>query len=235
MICRREKIKRSWLTTHRDIVQRALDLATSKVTNGTPAVPAEMVQLARNVIRSNVIYDHETEADRLRSKRVIKELNRLAKVDQLRKRPPNPYEKKYTNIQLKRRGDTPEIPSHDPHVVVPFKKTPTKINGSKVNGSSLLLKSVSKSLLSPKKSSSSSENRNTCRHKHLKSPIKSQHKNRDPRSLLQPFSTRSTEGNKKKRPNEQIKNMSNIRIKHEDEGCGSGDGFEEEKPACCVN
>ena len=160
MICRREKMKRTWLTCHREIVQLALSLATGvrdKVTNGGAShslfpnhvtrVPDELLSLARNVISSNVIYNEETEADKMRSKRVIKELNRLAKIDQLRKRSPNPYERKYMKGQLKRREILPDGSFSDEEKT--FKRTtPTKINGSKVNGSSLLIRSPTKSPLS---------------------------------------------------------------------------------------
>lgn len=245
MICRREKIKRSWLTSHREIVQLALSLATDvqqKVANSgcrTPhsdhvsRVPDEMVHLARNVINSNVIYNQETEADKLRAKQVIKELNRLSKRDQLRKRSPNPYEKKYMKGPLKRREQEADhsLTGSD---VSPHKTTPTKINGSKVNGSSLLIRSPGKSPLSPAKTPSSSENLKSCSLLLKSAGLKSHHKHRDPQSLLQPVSTRSADGKKNRKispTNMRVLNTPPV-IKSEDSVIHEPD---EMKQVCCLN
>lgn len=251
MITRREKMKRSWLTCHREIVQLALSLATGvqqKVTNGgshslfpnhVSGVPEELLGLARNVISSNVIYNEETEADKLRSKRVIKELNRLAKVDQLRKRSPNPYERKYMKGQLKRREVRDEDDDCRDQESLLKQATPTKINGSKVNGSSLLIRSPMKSPLSPAKTSPSSTENLSSRSLLLKSPIKSHNKNRDPQSLLQPVSTRSSDGQKNRRLNSSPKKVLNpdsaAVIKLEDDDDRSSDCNDDVKQVCCLN
>lgn len=142
MIIRREKTKRSWLTTHRSIVEKALSIAsgvdlpslisrqeTDHLLEGTndrltvdskmhplsqqhlpdfqPFVSPDEIFLAQNVINSNIIYNPETEVDKLRFKRVTRELNRLVKVNHLRRREPNPYERPY----LKQR--TPSTSSRD--------------------------------------------------------------------------------------------------------------------------
>lgn len=248
MICRREKMKRTWLTCHREIVQRALSLATGvqeKVTNGTShnllpnhvaRVPDELVSLARNVISSNIIYNDETEAEKMMSKRVIKELNRLAKVDQLRKRSPNPYERKYMKGQLKSRDvDTNE----SEHQKLSLKKTtPTKINGSKVNGSSLLIRSPAKSPLSPSKTSPSSTENLSSRSLLMKSPIKSHSKNRNPQSMLQPVSTRSTDGKKRRIVSVSKRVLAPTTtavIKFEEEDECTSDANDDGRQVCCLN
>jgi hypothetical protein len=258
MICRREKMKRSWLTCHRQIVQLALTLATDvhkKSTNGNgrslfkPHVPDELLGLARNVISSNVIYKEETEADKVRSKRVIKELNRLAKIDQLRKRSPNPYQRKYMNGQLKRRtdgrpdqDDDDDDEHHFSDHKIPLKTSATRINHSKVNGSSLLIRSPKKTPLSPAKTSpSSTENLNSLLRK---SPIKSHNtKHRDPQSLLQPVTTRSSDVKRKRHSSSSpkkvlkaaTKSAAVIRMKEEDEDEECADDPHDRQPACCLN
>lgn len=243
MICRREKIKRSWLTSHREIVQLALSLATDvqqKVANGgcrspqldhMSRVPDEMVHLARNVINSNVIYNQETEVDKLRAKQVIKELNRLSKRDQLRKRSPNPYEKKYMKGQLKRREQDADHSLTDSDVSL-HKTTPTKINGSKVNGSSLLVRSPGKSPLSPAKTPSSSENLKSCSLLLKSAGLKSHHKIRDPQSLLRPVSTRSADGKKNRKISPTQMCNTPPAIKSEDSVIDEPD---EMKQVCCLN
>lgn len=237
MICRREKIKRSWLSSHREIVQLALSLATNvheQAANGssyrplhsdqTSRVPDDMVCLARKVISSNNIYNQESEGDKSQVKRVIKELNRLSRMDQLRKRSPNPYEKKYLKGQLKRREQDDDLSDSQSS---PHKTTPTKINGSKVNGSSLLVRSPGKSPLSPAKTPSSSENLKSCSLL-IKSPLKSHHKHRDPQSLLRPVvSTRSADGKKSRK----ILHTPPV-IKSEDSLVEEAD---EMKQVCCLN
>lgn len=179
MICRREKIKRNWLTTHEEIVEQSLSLASgldlaSIVNEDEESEPLEAklstshsnlsfyatkydrvapeeIMLARNVIMSNNIYHQDSESDKIRTKRAIKELSRIAKINDLRRRDPlpNPYERKYSK-SFKRtpsNSGASDI-SDDRHRDIALdihisNKIP--LNGPrKINGSSILITSPSK-------------------------------------------------------------------------------------------
>jgi len=133
-----------------------------------PFVSPDEILLAQGVMNSNIIYSPETDADKTRFKKVTRELNRIIKVNQLRKREPNPYERPY----LKQR--TPSVSSRDgsvagdTHVGIKLvngssplkglndkspKNKPHPVNGGlkTVNGSSSLL--IKTAPLTPKKNS----------------------------------------------------------------------------------
>lgn len=157
MITRREKLKRTWLQSHRDVVEKSLAYALSfynpvdtfnnspcitvkdekkcsstspiagssstidikkspsKGSNNvtpvkskgspcppnSPFIPEDTGLLVKNIISSSVIYDATDEAqvelDKNRVKNIMRELNRLTKINQLRRRVPNPYLKEYTS------------------------------------------------------------------------------------------------------------------------------------------
>jgi hypothetical protein len=106
MIIRREKMKRSWLLAHKESVTKAITLTTGvrlpgpdgSVTHGSPVklplANADRIKLAKDIINSDVIYDEQPQAESS-SKRVVKEMNRFIKLDQLRRHKPNPYAKYY--------------------------------------------------------------------------------------------------------------------------------------------
>lgn len=156
MIIRREKLKRTWLQSHRDVVEKSLlyalgmhnpadALDSSSVTvkdekkssstspvcgnssvdvkkspskggssyvtpvkskgspcpPNSPFIPEDTGLLVKNIISSSVIYEAsdetQLELDRARVKHIMRELNRLTKINQLRRRVPNPYLREYTS------------------------------------------------------------------------------------------------------------------------------------------
>lgn len=136
MIIRREKTKRLWFSTHREIVEKALSIAsgfdlTTHVSHNDkivksdehdratpdsmssaassrlgfnfpdhqPIVSPDEMSLAQSLINSSNIYEGKKEENKLQLKRVTRELNRLIKVNYLRRREPNPYEKLYVKTR----------------------------------------------------------------------------------------------------------------------------------------
>lgn len=146
MIIRREKLKRTWLQSHRSLIEKALayalgiddlsehfnnvkeepkecnTVAPSSTSKSSPCkstvtsspskvtspnnnltlnfISPETSSLVKNIINSSVIYenlnDTQVEVDKARVKRIMKELNRLTKINQLRRRIPNPYVREYS-------------------------------------------------------------------------------------------------------------------------------------------
>lgn len=162
MICRREKLKRSWLVSHYTSICKAISMTTAAPilqlleveqadSNSSPVrqlfVSDDNINLVKNIIQSNNIYAEDPTADKQNAKRVVKDLNRLIELDKLRKRRPNPYAKTFLP-QIKRSGSMSsscdldisqdQLISTSNATSSPFKKSPSP--------------SVNNRLHSPKKS-----------------------------------------------------------------------------------
>ena len=125
MICRREKLKRSWLVSHYTSICKSISMTTGtpilsllepepeayqsspEKCNSSPVrqlfVSDDKIAMVRSIIASNDIYTCDHSADRIRAKRVIKDLNRWIELEKLRKRRPNPYARTFLP-QIKRSG-----------------------------------------------------------------------------------------------------------------------------------
>lgn len=180
MICRREKMKRSWLMAHKAAVERAIcgmtgvtlaseanssgDVPLSpnspQKRQGSPSrgsnfVSDEKITLVKNIVNSHVIYNTDnTPLDKLRAKRVVKELNRMIEVDRLRKRRHNPYARHFLpQLNTKRSnsfGSSDQLQKEESgstdssHMTPTHAKKTSAFNGAKprpvVNGSSILVR-----------------------------------------------------------------------------------------------
>lgn len=112
MICRREKIKRSWFTTHREIVEKSLGLLAGKspakkedepinniITSSIPPLHhTDRIGLASDLLNINNIYEPST-SEAASPKKVVRDLNRLVKVERTRRIKTNPYAKYYNGHQ----------------------------------------------------------------------------------------------------------------------------------------
>lgn len=184
MICRREKLKRSWLVSHYTSICKSISMSTGipilqlleaeePATDSSPVrqlfVSDEKISLVKNIVHSNNIYAQDLSVDKLRAKRVVKDLNRLMELDKLRKRRPNPYARTFLP-QIKRSGSMSsscdyeilqdQVISASKASVTPLKKSPSPNFNHKhhssmpkkclfgdqksylMNGSSLLVKNV---------------------------------------------------------------------------------------------
>ena len=75
----------------------------------------------------------------------------------------------------------------------------------------------------------------------MKSPIKSHIRNRDPQSLLQPVSTRSSGGKKNRRINSSLKKVLNpasatgIKLEEDEDCTRDGNDDVRQQQGCCLN
>lgn len=90
-----------------------------------PIVSLDEIFLAQNVMNANIIYNEEKEEDKVRLKRVTRELNRLVKVNHLRRREPNPYEKPYVKPRTPSTSSKASSIAGDSSSV----RSPVKLNG----------------------------------------------------------------------------------------------------------
>lgn len=106
MIIRREKMKRSWLLAHKETVMKSISVITGvqmpdeeKLEHcenvvKLPLAQVDKIKLGRDIINCDVIYSEEPQSE-ASSKKIVKDLNRFVKVDQIRRNKPNPYAKYY--------------------------------------------------------------------------------------------------------------------------------------------
>jgi len=113
MICRREKIKRSWFNTHREILEKSISLLAGKspakkedepINNIiSPTIPplhqSDRIGLANDLFTINNIYEASTSEDTSAPKKVVRDLNRLVKVERTRRIKSNPYARYYNGHQ----------------------------------------------------------------------------------------------------------------------------------------
>lgn len=133
MIIRREKNKRSWVQSHREIVEKALSVLTGVPLPSTSSDDAdekppdnghdryyaeslpvnEKVALIKEVVSADNIYndieEQQAEIKILKTKRLLRDINRLVKVERVKAKP-NPYAK----VFCKRKCETSET-SCDTH------------------------------------------------------------------------------------------------------------------------
>lgn len=157
MLCRREKIKRSWLKTHQSTVEAALVFATGQPLpliddedTGISKSPAKEVKsatpfedrlkLATEIINSSIIYDEPSEEFKEKPKQLLKKLRAMSRNDpaeRWKRLRPNPYAKFYLQRRKEMEEKASKSPPNGSH------KTPNNkvaVNGFPVSPSHLPLR-----------------------------------------------------------------------------------------------
>ncbi|CAG2163663.1 unnamed protein product [Oppiella nova] len=113
MICRREKVKRNWLSSHQNTVEKGISSFTGVETSSeSPAksVPSylsyDASRLICDIVNNSVIYSYTEEENKNKTNSIVRQLRRLSKVDCVQRHKPNPYAKFYIS-QYKRKPDSP--------------------------------------------------------------------------------------------------------------------------------
>ncbi|XP_054162664.1 protein Jade-3-like [Oppia nitens] len=110
MICRREKVKRNWIKTHQNTVEKTITSFTGVSGKDDEVVPkivemsCENVKLVTDIVNNSVIYKYNENDNKNQTNSIVRQLRRLSKVDQLHRLKPNPYAKFYIS-HLKRKHD----------------------------------------------------------------------------------------------------------------------------------
>jgi hypothetical protein len=134
MICRREKVKRNWLSAHQSSVEQALTHFTgintnSETTSRSVQLSEESSKLVRDIVNSSVIYNYNETEDKTRINCILKTLKRLSKIEQIQKHKPNPYAKFYIS-HVKRKQENESLVSQTINGV----STMTNASNNSLNG-----------------------------------------------------------------------------------------------------
>lgn len=96
MLIRREKVKRNWLRTHQEVVQKALDTFVSEETGELNYVlNDDSRKLLDGLLNTSVIYEYNETEDRNKVRRLVRVINKMNEANRLYKPKPNPYARPY--------------------------------------------------------------------------------------------------------------------------------------------
>ncbi|KAI1306480.1 Protein Jade-1 [Halotydeus destructor] len=130
MICRREKMKRSWFQAHNELVEKSVRTFTGFGESSEDQEPllvlseSERTHLMKDIVHSNIIFEDEA-TNTLAPKKITRELNRLLKVEKAKYSKPNPYARSFA--PSRRKNDLEESAGANDELDVTTTSTPKKM------------------------------------------------------------------------------------------------------------